>query len=63
MLALAGDPGRGLLGLFAERPGSCFGGLNPGPLPPAPERFDAALDWLDGKLEDSTLETISFLGK
>jgi hypothetical protein len=32
--------------------------VNPGPLPPAPECFDAALDWLDTKLEDGTLESL-----
>lgn len=30
----------------------------PGPLPPSPEQFDAALDWLDGKLGDGTFDCL-----
>ncbi len=30
----------------------------PGPMPPTPEQFDAALDWLDGKLSDGTFDCI-----
>jgi hypothetical protein len=30
----------------------------PGPLPPSPEQFDAAMDWLDAKLGDGTLECV-----
>lgn len=30
----------------------------PGPLPPTPEQFDAALDWLQGKLETGTFDCI-----
>jgi hypothetical protein len=30
----------------------------PGPLPPSPEQFDAALDWLDAKLEDHTFDCL-----
>lgn len=30
----------------------------PGPLPPSPELFDAALDWLQAKLEDGTFDCI-----
>ena len=28
----------------------------PGPLPPSPEQFDAALEWLQGELDDGTLD-------
>jgi len=30
----------------------------PGPMPPAPELFDAAMDWLDGKVSDGTFDCI-----
>jgi hypothetical protein len=30
----------------------------PGPLPPSPEQFDAAMSWLDDKLGDGTLECV-----
>ncbi|MGH2941120.1 MAG: hypothetical protein ACRDPE_23725 [Solirubrobacterales bacterium] len=30
----------------------------PGPLPPSPEQFDAALDWLQVKLEDGTFDCL-----
>ncbi len=30
----------------------------PGPLPPSPEQFDAALDWLQAKLEDGTFDCL-----
>jgi hypothetical protein len=30
----------------------------PGPMPPTPELFDAALAWLDGKLSDGTFDCI-----
>jgi hypothetical protein len=30
----------------------------PGPMPPTPEMFDAALTWLDGKLSDGTFDCI-----
>jgi hypothetical protein len=30
----------------------------PGPMPPAPEQFDAALAWLDGKLADGTFDCL-----
>jgi hypothetical protein len=30
----------------------------PGPLPPAPEQFDKALDWLQGKLDDGTFDCV-----
>jgi hypothetical protein len=30
----------------------------PGPMPPTPEQWDAALEWLEGKLEDGTFDCI-----
>lgn len=30
----------------------------PGPLPPSPEQFDAAMAWLDDKLGDGTLDCV-----
>ena len=30
----------------------------PGPMPPAPEQFDAAIDWLQEKLDDGTFDCI-----
>ncbi len=30
----------------------------PGPMPPSPEQFDAAMDWLEGKVEDGTFDCI-----
>lgn len=30
----------------------------PGPLPPSPELFDTALDWLQGKREDGTFDCL-----
>jgi hypothetical protein len=30
----------------------------PGPLPPSPEQFDAALDWLQAKLGDGTFDCL-----
>ena len=30
----------------------------PGPLPPSPEQFDAALEWLQGELDDGTLDCL-----
>jgi hypothetical protein len=30
----------------------------PGPMPPTPEQFDAAFEWLDGKVDDGTFECI-----
>jgi len=30
----------------------------PGPMPPSPEAFDAAMDWLEGKLEDGTFDCL-----
>lgn len=35
----------------------------PGPLPPSPEQFDAAFEWLQAKLDDGTLDCVyGFLG-
>ena len=31
---------------------------NPGPMPPSPEQFDAALDWLEGKMNDGTFDAV-----
>ena len=31
---------------------------NPGPMPPTPEQFDAALDWLEGKVNDGTFDAV-----
>lgn len=30
----------------------------PGPMPPTPEQFDAAFEWLDGKVADGTFDCI-----
>lgn len=30
----------------------------PGPMPPAPEQFDAALAWLESKVEDGTFDCV-----
>lgn len=30
----------------------------PGPLPPSPEQFDAAIDWLQAKLDDGTFDCL-----
>ena len=30
----------------------------PGPMPPSPEQFDAAIEWLDAKLQDGTFDCI-----
>jgi hypothetical protein len=30
----------------------------PGPMPPAPEQFDAALDWIDQRLGDGTFDCV-----
>ena len=30
----------------------------PGPMPPSPEQFDAALEWLDGKVADGTFDCV-----
>jgi hypothetical protein len=30
----------------------------PGPMPPSPEQFDAAIEWLEGKVEDDTFDCI-----
>ncbi len=30
----------------------------PGPMPPPPEVFDAAFDWIQGKLDDGTFDCV-----
>ena len=35
-----------------------FVAARPGPMPPSPEQFDAAIEWLDGKLQDGTFDCI-----
>lgn len=30
----------------------------PGPMPPPPERFDAAMDWIEAKIEDGTFDCV-----
>jgi len=30
----------------------------PGPMPPTPEQFDAAIEWLEGKADDGTFDDI-----
>jgi hypothetical protein len=30
----------------------------PGPMPPSPEQFDAAIEWLDAKVQDGTFDCI-----
>lgn len=35
-----------------------FIAARPGPMPPSPEQFDAAIEWLDGKLQDGTFDCI-----
>jgi hypothetical protein len=31
---------------------------SPGPMPPTPEMFDAAFEWIDGKLDDGTFDCV-----
>lgn len=31
---------------------------SPGPMPPSPEQFDAAMNWLERKLDDGTFDCI-----
>lgn len=35
-----------------------FIGATPGPMPPTPEQLDAAIEWLDGKLDDGTFDCV-----
>jgi hypothetical protein len=35
-----------------------FVSSTPGPVPPTPEQFDAALSWLEGKVNDGTFDCI-----
>jgi len=30
----------------------------PGPMPPSPEQFDAAIEWLQGKVDDGSFDCI-----
>jgi hypothetical protein len=30
----------------------------PGPMPPTPEQLDAAIEWLEGKLDDGTFDCV-----
>lgn len=30
----------------------------PGPMPPTPEQFDAAIEWLEGKVDDGTFDCV-----
>jgi hypothetical protein len=30
----------------------------PGPMPPSPEQFDAALEWIDEKLDDGSFDCV-----
>jgi hypothetical protein len=35
-----------------------FVSATPGPMPPTPEQFDSAINWLDDKLNDGTFDCI-----
>ena len=35
-----------------------FVAAKPGPMPPTPEQFDAAMAWLEGKLDDGTFDCL-----
>ena len=35
-----------------------FISATPGPMPPTPEQFDAALGWLEGKVNDGTFDCL-----
>lgn len=35
-----------------------FIAARPGPMPPSPEQFDAAIEWLDAKVQDGTFDCI-----
>jgi hypothetical protein len=35
-----------------------FVSATPGPMPPAPEQLDAAIAWLEGKLDDGTFDCL-----
>ncbi len=35
-----------------------FVSATPGPMPPTPEQFDTALDWLQGKVDDGTFDCV-----
>ncbi len=35
-----------------------FVSATPGPMPPTPEQFDTALDWIQGKVDDGTFDCV-----
>ena len=35
-----------------------FVSATPGPMPPTPEQLDAAIEWLEGKLDDGTFDCV-----
>ena len=35
-----------------------FISATPGPMPPTPEQFDAAIEWLEEKLNDDTFDCV-----
>jgi hypothetical protein len=35
-----------------------FVAATPGPMPPTPEQFDAAIAWLEGRLDDGTFDCV-----
>jgi hypothetical protein len=35
-----------------------FVSATPGPMPPTPEQFDAAITWLEGKVDDGTFDCV-----
>jgi hypothetical protein len=35
-----------------------FISATPGPMPPTPEQLDAAIEWLEGKLDDGTFDCV-----
>ena len=35
-----------------------FVSATPGPMPPAPEQFDASIDWLQAKVDDGTFDCV-----
>ena len=35
-----------------------FISATPGPMPPTPEQFDAAIEWLEEKLDDDTFDCV-----
>ena len=35
-----------------------FVSATPGPMPPTPDQFDAAMTWLEGKVDDGTFDCV-----